>query len=57
MGYTENKILITKVWQKPNTYQLNCACQTLLSKVWLGTKQMMNTLCNWLMVIARVIFN
>jgi hypothetical protein len=29
MGHTENKILLTKVWQKPNTYQLNCGSQTL----------------------------
>jgi hypothetical protein len=29
MGYTENKILLAKVWQKPNTYQLNCGSQTL----------------------------
>jgi hypothetical protein len=29
MGHTENKILLAKVWQKPNTYQLNCDSQTL----------------------------
>jgi hypothetical protein len=29
MGHTENKILQAKVWQKPNTCQLNCGSQTL----------------------------
>jgi hypothetical protein len=24
IGHTENKILLAKVWQKPNIYQLNC---------------------------------
>jgi hypothetical protein len=30
MGHTENKILLAEVWQKPNTYQLNCGSQTLV---------------------------
>jgi hypothetical protein len=29
MGHTENKILQAKVWQKPNTCQLNYGSQTL----------------------------
>jgi hypothetical protein len=29
MGHTKNKILQAKVWQKPNTYQLNCGSQIL----------------------------
>jgi hypothetical protein len=29
MGHTENKILQAKMWQKPNTCQLNCGSQTL----------------------------
>jgi hypothetical protein len=32
MGHTENKILQAKVWQKPNTCQLNCGSQTLAWK-------------------------
>jgi hypothetical protein len=39
MGHTENKILLAKVWQKLNTYQLNCGNQTLAWQSVLGTKQ------------------